>query len=251
MPKTLDEIREKNNSIDNTNDNNIYNTFMINSDIKEILHNNEEKKIPLQEQKDIYNKFKSKFLYYKPKLISQLNSPIYTPIVQLNSNKKISYKTTSFNNSLLNKSQTQSQDSIYTDISNLLKTCNSLKALRDKKKLDKDIINNKQKFLGKIKEELFRKNKDKIIKKKIFMSQYDFFYYDAKKWSKFKYKDNNNRKVKNFNNLNNNVNKVFNENFQNMKGKNNLYSDKLLKLNNLKKNRNYSQVEIKEYSDLE
>ena len=106
MPKTLDEIREKNNSIDNTNDNNIYNTFMIKNDIKEILYKNEEKKIPLQQQKDIYNKFKSKFLYYKPKLISQLNSPIYTPIVQLNNNKKISYKTTSFNNSLLNKSQT-------------------------------------------------------------------------------------------------------------------------------------------------
>ena len=37
-------------------------------------------------------------------------------------------------NSLLNKSQTQSQNSMYTDISNLLKTCNSLKALRDEKK---------------------------------------------------------------------------------------------------------------------
>ena len=255
MPKTLDEIREQNdNSINNINDNNIYKTFMINNDIKKILYNNEETKIPLQQQKEVYNKFKYKFLYYKPKLISQLNSPIYTPIVQMNNNnKKISYKTTSFNNSLLNKSQTQSQNSIYTDIGNLLKTCNSLKALRDKKKLDKDIINNKQKLCEKIKEELFRKNKGKKKKKKIFISQYDFFYYDAKKWNKFRNKDynNNSNKVNNINNLYNNVDKVFNESIQNVKNKSNFYNGKLLKLNNIKKSIKNSKGKINEYSDFE
>jgi hypothetical protein len=233
MPKTLDEIREQNNnSINNINDGNIYNTFMINNDIKEILYNNEEKKIPLQQQKEVYNKFKYKFLYYKPKLVSQLNSPIYTPIVQMNYNKKINYKTTSFKNSLLNKSQTQSQNSMYTDISNLLKTCNSLKALRDEKKLDKDIINNKQKLCEKIKEELFRKNRDNKKKKKILMPRYDFFYYDAKKWNKFRYKDNISNKSNNINNLYNNVDKVSNESIQNVNNKSNFYSNKLLKLKN-------------------
>ena len=148
----LDEIREKNNSInDIDNDtNNIFKTFVINNDIKEILYNNEEK-ISLNKEKNIYNKFKNKFLYYKPKLMAQLSSPFFTPIVQANNNKKISYKSTSFNNSLLNKSQ-QSHTSIYNDINNLFKTCNSLKALRDKKKLDNDILNNKQKLCEEIRE---------------------------------------------------------------------------------------------------
>ena len=64
------------------------------------------------------------------------------------------------------------------------------------------------------------------------MPRYDFFYYDAKKWNKFRYKDNISNKSNNINNLYNNVDKVSNESIQNVNNKSNFYSNKLLKLKN-------------------
>ena len=227
LTKTLDEISEKNDIKIEKSNSNIYKTFMINNDIKKLLYNDKEK-IPLQQQRNIYNKFKHKFSYYRPKLMSQLNSPFYTPMAQFRSMNNC-FKSTSLDNSLLNKSQIQSISPNYTiDMSNLLKTCNSLKALRDKRRLNKDILNNKQIFCEKIKEELIP-DKVKKIKRKVYMPSYDLFYYDAKKWSKF-----NNKILKNKNGkkLLNNMDREFFTSFKKINN-NNSYDDKFLKLNNI------------------
>ena len=156
LPKTLEEIRENNNNKTNEK---INNTYMINNDIKEILNNNNNGyKINFEKNKKLYNKFKQKFLIYKPKLLSQLNSPFYTPVPPISLKKK-GLKNVSLKNSLLQKSKSASFLTDDNNMNSLLITCNSLKVLRDKKILDKNILNNEQKFYK-------RKNVKKRTRKK-------------------------------------------------------------------------------------
>ena len=235
LPKTLEEIRENNNNKINEK---INNTYMINNDIKEILNNNNNNgyKINFEKNKKLYNKFKQKFLIYKPKLLSQLNSPFYTPVPPISLKKK-GLKTVSLKNSLLQKSKSASFLTDDNNMNSLLITCNSLKVLRDKKILDKNILNNEQKFYEKIKEELLPK-KIKKIKKKIFLSRYDFFNYDPKKWIKNK---DETKDVKDMNNMLDEVNELLSENILKMKNKAEFYNNKL---NYVKNKRHSIEIEI-------
>jgi hypothetical protein len=235
LPKTLEEIRENNNNKTNEK---INNTYMINNDIKEILNNNNNNgyKINFEKNKKLYNKFKQKFLIYKPKLLSQLNSPFYTPVPPISLKKK-GLKTVSLKNSLLQKSKSASFLTDDNNMNSLLITCNSLKVLRDKKILDKNILNNEQKFYEKIKEELLPK-KIKKIKKKIFLSRYDFFNYDPKKWIKNK---DETKDVKDMNNMLDEVNELLSENILKMKNKAEFYNNKL---NYVKNKRHSIEIEI-------
>ena len=70
-----------------------------------IITNNNGYKINFEKNKKLYNKFKQKFLIYKPKLLSQLNSPFYTPVPPISLKKK-GLKNVSLKNSLLSPSKT-------------------------------------------------------------------------------------------------------------------------------------------------
>ena len=239
LTKSLDEIREKKSNKNFKYNPNKYKTIMIDNDIKKILYNNEEK-IPLIQQKKIYNKFKHKFLYYKPKLIEQLKSPFFTPIEQVKPIKN-DFNTIPINNSTINKNQTQSLSSNYTiDMNNLFQTCNTLKVLRDKNVLNEKVLNNQQILYEKIKEELVPST-DKIIKKKNLMSRYDFFYYDAKKWNIMSDEMLMKNKEKEFYN---NINRKINISIKHLKNKSNFYSNKLCMLNNIKNSKSKSLNEI-------
>jgi hypothetical protein len=200
---------------------NINKTFSISDDINNILFNKEEK-MSLSKQKKIHDKFKPKFLYYKPKLLSQLNSPFFSHYSELS----------------LNKNKSLSNLYSYNHMNNLFKVCNSLKALRDKKKLNENILKNKQKFLEEIKGELIP-CKNKKIKKKIFLSDYDFFYYDAKKWKKI-----NDEIIKSDINKINQMNKRLNDNISNIQYRNKFYKEKLVKLQDKK---NYGRKSLLEF----
>ena len=242
----LSEIKEKRINLSN---NNFHNTLIISDDIKEILYNNEEKN-SLEEQKTIYDKLKNKFSYYKPKFMSKLNPQFFETKIKCDP-KNLNLKNISLSNSLLKKYQPEIQTSSDIDINNLLKTCNSLKTLRDKKKLNIDLLNNKQQLYEKIKEELFIFNEKKIIRKRVFMSNVDFFYYNAKKWNKLSEKNKANKEREELNNLFSSVNKAFNKSIKNFKNKSNYYSNKLLKLSDIFNKRKVSVDEINKGFDIE
>ena len=234
--------------------NNIYqiqeynNTYNINNDIKSILYNRNEK-ILNETRKNILNKFQKKFLNYKPKLLSQLNSPIFAPIIPPDRKKikRFSRIVQIKNNISLNKSKSVSNltpkndnDNINNNImNNLLNTCNSLKALRDKKILNKEILNNKQIFYEKIKEEL-NPIKIKKIKKKKILPKFDLFYYDYRKLKKNKI-DTFEKKDRE---IYDDLNRQFNDNISYLKNKSEFYKDKLMKLNDYLKSKNKSHLEI-------
>ena len=221
-------------------------TYNINNDIKSILYNNNEKILD-ETKKNIFNKFQKKFLNYKPKLLSQLNSPIYAPVIPpvIKKTKRFSKIAPIKNNFSLNKSKsvsnlTPKNNNINNNImSNLLRTCNSLKALRDKKILNKEILNDKQIFYEKIKEEL-KPIKIKKIKKKNILSKFDLFHYDFKKWKKNKVDTFEKKDREMFDDLN----RQFNDNISYLKNKNDFYKDKLIKMDIYLKNKNISQMEI-------
>ena len=123
-------------------------------------------------------------------------------------------------------------------MNNIFKSCNSLKALRDKEKLNENILKNKEKFCEEIKEELIP-IKNKKNKKKFFLADYDFFYYDKKKW---KNKDEN---IKNDNDIFIQMNKLLNDNIADIQYRNKFYKEKLLKLED--KN-NYMRNSILEFN---
>ena len=213
LPKKLDSIKEKQDK-----------TFSLSNDINNILFN-KEVKLSLSKQRKVYDKFKPKFLYYKPKLLSQLNSPVFSHFSEIS----------------LNKSKSLSNISSYNNMNNLFKTCNSLKALRDKKELNKNVLKNREKFCKEIKEELipikYKKNK-----KNIFLNNYELFYYDKKKWKKNK--DENN---KNNNDMFNQMNKLLNDNITEMQYRNKFYKEKLLKLEEKNNYRKSSILEFHNY----
>ena len=201
----------------------------------------------MDKKKNILNKFKQKYLYYKPKLLSQLNSPIFSSgIPPIKSKIKIHSKIASIKNTFpLNKSKSvtnliKNNNNNNNIINNLLKTCNSLKALRDKKTLNKDIINNKEMFYEKITEELNPFKIRKIKKKKI-LSNFELFPYDYKKLKICKIESYEKKDREMFNDLN----RQFNENITYLKNRSDFYKDKLIKFEDFLKNKNNnSNMEI-------
>ena len=215
------------------------NTYNINNDIKSILYNNNEK-ILYETKKNILNKFQKKFLNYKHKLLSQLNSPIYAPVIPPIKRKimRFSKIVPIKNNYSLNKSKsvsnlTPENNDINNNImNNLLQTCNSWKTLRDKKILNKEILNNKQIFYEKIKEELKPIKIINIKKRKIF--------YDYRKWKKDKIDTCEKKDRKIFDDLD----RQFNDNISYLKNKCDFYKDRLTKMDDYLKNKNKSHIEI-------
>ena len=208
-------------SIEEKQDKNIDKTYSLSNDINNVFFNKEDN-LSLLKQKKVYDKFKPKFLYYKPKLLSQLKSPFFSHYSEIS----------------LNKSKSLSNISSYNNMNNIFKSCNSLKALRDKEKLNENILKNKEKFCEEIKEELIP-IKNKKNKKKFFWADYDFFYYDKKKW---KNKDEN---IKNNNDIFIQMNKLLNDNIADIQYRNKFYKEKLLKLED--KN-NYMRNSILEFN---
>ena len=200
--------------------NNIFNeNITIKNEIKEILYNDQEK-ISIQEEKRIYNKIKPNFPYLKAKLIKQLKSPIFTPLtvnefskINLIKTPKIS-QIQNQNNSLLLQNKTKSTFFSNINIHNIFNTCNSLKVLRDKEKLNKEILSNKQELYKKIKEEL-NPVKELKRKKKIYLSQYEVFHYNTKKWNQIRKEKEFNKDIHEFNN----INRIFNGSIDDMKQK--------------------------------
>jgi hypothetical protein len=108
------------------------NFLRLNDEVKSILYNSDEE-IPISKQKEIYEKFKKKFLYYK----KILNSQLYLPLI---------------NSERLNKN-TQSQKFIsktpksnflrkkinYYNKEQVLKTANELGNLMDKNNINKKL----------------------------------------------------------------------------------------------------------------
>ena len=243
LSRNLEEIKEKNNSTSNINfDNNFHTAFMINDEVKEILYNNEEK-ISLKKQKTVYEKVKNKIFYYRPKFMFQMDSPFFNTKIKIIP-KKINLKSISLSNSLLKKFQTESQASNSTDINNLLETCNSLKTLRDKKKINSDLLNNKQQLYEKIKEELLTSNKKKKERKRALLSKLDLFNYNSKKWNELNEQNNAKKEKEELDKMILSVNKVFNESIRNFKNKSNYYNDKLVKLTDIINKRRISSEEI-------
>ena len=205
--KIKDEIKEKSKFINES--------CQINNEIKEILCNDNEK-ISIIEEKRIYDKMKPRFPYLKLKLIKQLKSPIFASTTTKEPLKINFVKSPplSPNNSLLLANQTNTSFSTNFNITNIFKTCNSLKVLRDKNKLNKEILSNKKELYKKIKEEL-KPVKEKKDRKKKFLSQYEVFYYDANKWNKIrKEKEANKDKLEFYG-----INSKFNGNIQKMDNK--------------------------------
>ena len=250
---TFKKVQKNNNQNKTDLSNNLYqipeysNTYSINDDIKLLLNNNRQK-ISLDKKKNILNKFKQKYLYYKPKLLSQLNSPIFSSgIPPIKNEIKIHSKIASIKNTFpINKSKSvtnlikNNNNNNNNIINNLLKTCNSLKALRDKKTLNKDILNNKEMFYEKITEEL---NPFKIrkIKKKQILSNFELFPYDYKKLKICKIESYEKKDREMFNDLN----RQFNENITYLKNRSDFYKDKLIKFEDFLKNKNNnSNMEI-------
>ena len=220
-------------------------TFNANTNISALLYKNNKEKISFNAEKKIFNELKQKFLYYKPKLISQLNSPAFSSLKPPYLKKRIILSKIRLKNknSSLNKNQSSSNlNPDNKNMNNIFQQCNSLKALRDKKILDKEVLNNKKIFYEKIKEEL-NPIKIKKTRKNNLMSSIDLFYYDPKKWNKYK-----NDKIKNKDKgIFDYLDKQFNENITFLKNRNEMYKDKLMKLNDFKNNKNYSYREICNY----
>ena len=224
----------------------LYLLYNINNDIKSILYNNNEK-ILNERKKNVFIKFQKKFLNYKHKLLSQLNSPIYAPVIPPIKRKimRFSKIVPIKNNYSLNKSKsvsnlTPENNDINNNImNNLLKACNSLKTLRDKKILNKDILNNKQIFYEKIKEEL-KPIKIINIKKRKILPKFDLFFYDFGKWKKNKIDICEKKDRGIFDDLD----RKFNDNISYLKNKSDFYKDKLTKMDDYLKNKNKSNIEI-------
>ena len=253
---TFKKVQKNNNQTKTDLSNKLYqipeysNTYSINDDIKLLLSNNREK-LSFEKNKNIFNKFKQKYLYYKPKLLSQLNSPIFSSGVPPIKNKiKIHSKITSIKNMFpLNKSKSvtnlikpNNNNNNNNIINSLLRTCNSLKALRDKKTLNKDILNNKEMFYEKITEEL-NPFKFKKIKKKKILANFELFPNDNKILKNYKIESYEKKDREMFNDLD----RQFNENITYLKNRSDYYKDKLIKFEDFLKNKNNSNMEIYKY----
>ena len=153
------------------------NFLRLNDEVKSLLYNNDDQ-LPIYKQKEIYEKFKKKFPYYKRLLNSQLVLPL------LNSertNKDINYqkffsKTPEANNYLRKKIN-------YNNIQQILKTANEFGILMDKSNVNRNILY-KDNLLGQINKDSSAGKSLIKIKKKIILPPYEMFNYNSEKWKK-------------------------------------------------------------------
>ena len=140
------------------------------------MYNNEDQ-ISLNEQRNIYNKFKKKFPYFRNKLNNQLKIPYFNSEKSKkysNLGQKYFHKSKKLNINLKNDNS----------LEHLLKTANELRILRDKIKINKSILS-EENILKEIKKESMSTSPPrKTIKKKLILLPYEMFYYDTKKWKK-------------------------------------------------------------------
>ena len=178
--------------------------FGISNDIIKILYNNEDK-ISLSEQKNIYNRFKKKYPYFRHKLNKQLN------IQNFNSEKRIKYSNLGqkffVKNHKLNMNLMKNDN---LSLENLLKTANELRILRDKIKINKSILS-EENILKEIKKESISTSPITKIKKKLILMPYEMFYYDTKKWKKIKNSKKDGKDEKYFNKIDKEIDDTINE----------------------------------------
>ena len=216
-----EEIKNNNIDIENIEE---QQSFKIPDKIRDILYNN-DKEISLIEQKKIYNKFKKKFPYFRNKLNNHLNLPhfnseipngytnLFQRIYPIGPKTKI--KLSKIHKNL--------------EIDQLLKTVNDLRNLRDKVKIDKNILS-EENLIKEIKKETIIETPIKKLKKKIILSPYEVFYYDAKKWEKGWITKKDKQKDIHFNEINKQIDKTIKE----MKNKVNELNLEILKLEDVR-----------------
>lgn len=172
-----EDDKRENNYIFKSNEHKVFKPLQISENIMKILYNSDDE-ISLDEQKIIYNKFKNKFPYFRNKLNNQLKFPPFNsekPYKYKNLEKKI-LSPLKVQNLRLSKSINKSE------FDQLLKTVNKLRTLRDKVKINKNILS-EENILKEIKKESAEVTpKNDFPKKKFILNSYDMFYYNAKKW---------------------------------------------------------------------
>ena len=194
-----EEIKNNNENIEN------HNFFKMSDNIRKILYNN-DKDISLIEQKKIYSKFKNKFPYFRNKLNNQLNFPPFNSDIQNSSSNLIERIYPKSPKAKIKLSKRNKN----LELDNLLKTVNELRNLRDKVKIDKNILS-EQNIIKEIIKETIAETPIKKLKKKIVLSPYELFYYDPKKWKKGWTNKRDMKKEIHFNEINKQIDDIIKE----------------------------------------
>ena len=215
------EDEEKNDG--NNNFSNFRNKNRLMNSVQNILYNSNDF-TPINEQKKIYNKFKNKFPFYRNKLNNQLN---YPPFNSENEARFINLNQQFFKREKRPKIRLTNNQKKY-DLDELLQTANGLRTLRDKSKIDKNILSTDN-LLKKLKNESIFKTPKMKFRKKIILSQHEYFYYDEKKWK-------NGNSQKNFKNdiHFNEINKQITDTIKEMKNKVSVLNQEIINIEEFK-----------------